>query len=188
MTTTKPMYLNYNGEKKNIRQLAITTVTSSLRTLKYRFNELDRQMKNTALSCLFLSSCSSSLWNHRLIIYGDIVGLLWQTLTPDLLTGCSACWWWRRQSRLCSSTPFMSVQTSERPSLCGPVWVAVLWFHSGGRLCFLIRHDWSPQWCAELKRNFKILALHLNISFLCYFIYQTMISWHLLVLGLNNQE
>lgn len=134
MTTTKPTNLKCNG--KNIRQLAITTVTSSLRTLKYRFNELDRQMKNIGLSCLFLSFSSSSLWNDPLIISRDIVGMLWQTLTPDLLTGCSACWWWRKRSRLYSYTPFMSVQILERPSLGGPVWVGVLWFHSKGRLCF----------------------------------------------------
>lgn len=48
-------------EKKNISQLALTTVTSSLRTLKHRFNESDLQKKNIWLSCLFLSSCSSSV-------------------------------------------------------------------------------------------------------------------------------
>ncbi len=107
ITTTKPMNSNYNG--KNISQLAITTVTSSLRTLKYRFNEMDHQKRNIRLSCLLLSLCSLSLWTDPLIIYRDIAGMRWQTLTPDLLTGGSACRWWRKWSRLCARTPFMSV-------------------------------------------------------------------------------
>lgn len=123
-------------QRKNISQRAITTVTGSLGTLKHRFNELHHQMKNIRLSCLLLSRCSSSLWNYHLIIYMNIVGTPWQTLTPDLLTGCSPRWWSSKRSRLHSHTPFMSVQIIINPLLRGPLWVRLLWFNCRGRLCF----------------------------------------------------